>query len=173
MSAVLCMASAVSGIHGKDALDQVQWTKWTQPNTETASFWQIGAGSSNGRLWIYYSRWHIFTARIIEIVKPGNPPGLHFVSIDLLQLSYYQPNNSWWSARREKMSGPASQLTGWQLGAPAWFVAPAFALLPTVWMLTTIRRRRDRRKGKCRACGYDLRATPARCPECGAVPAPD
>jgi hypothetical protein len=44
-------------------------------------------------------------------------------------------------------------------------------LLPLRWMSRLILHRRRHRKGLCRACGYDLRATPERCPECGAVPA--
>ena len=58
----------------------------------------------------------------------------------------------------------------WQLTVPAWALAAASALLPGVWFLVPhLRRRRRRRAGLCVACGYDLRASPERCPECGAA----
>ena len=56
----------------------------------------------------------------------------------------------------------------WHVFVPLWPLAIGTAVLPTVW---AIRRRKSPVAGKCPNCGYDLRATPARCPECGTVPA--
>jgi hypothetical protein len=58
-----------------------------------------------------------------------------------------------------------------ELGVPLWFAAAAFAAL-CLGMRTLARRSgRTAPAGLCPACGYDLRATPDRCPECGTIPA--
>lgn len=54
-----------------------------------------------------------------------------------------------------------------QVMIPFWFLVALFSLVPARWMWRRRRDRSRRRAGSCRHCGYDLRATPDRCPECG------
>jgi len=67
--------------------------------------------------------------------------------------------------------GPTPART-WVLIFPYWLVAIIFGVPVALSLLGQYRQRRRRRwarLGCCSACGYDLRATPDRCPECGAV----
>ena len=78
--------------------------------------------------------------------------------------------------------GPLSFIIGRQGGAgpfairlhelivPHWFVF-LLTLLPVPWLWRRTRRVRRADEGRCAVCGYDLRASPQRCPECGATPA--
>jgi hypothetical protein len=55
----------------------------------------------------------------------------------------------------------------WRLYVPAWLVFSLTFLLPAWWCMSFARRYRREKQGVCMVCGYDLRATPQRCPECG------
>lgn len=56
----------------------------------------------------------------------------------------------------------------WGLVAPHWSLAAVLAAAPALYALRFVRRLWRRRKGLCRACGYNLTAnTSGVCPECG------
>ena len=49
---------------------------------------------------------------------------------------------------------------------PLWLFLSIFLVLPLRWAIRRIRHARDA-ENHCGECGYDLRASPERCPECG------
>jgi len=67
--------------------------------------------------------------------------------------------------RRMRAAGPATALS-----FPLWSLLVALAALPAASVVKQVARGRRRQINLCAECGYDLRATPHRCPECGVLP---
>lgn len=64
--------------------------------------------------------------------------------------------------------GPPNEIRAIDFVFPAWSAALTAAALPLIYFYRFYRRTcRRSQTGYCAHCGYDLRATPERCPECG------
>ena len=120
------------------------------------------------------------TFRQFRVVGPAFPRGAG----SELDREYFalNPTGAWFRTTRRSTGGTrvldASGAVAWQVShvygaveVPWWPLLLACSVLPGVWWLTWRRARARTRRGRCARCGYDLRATPERCPECGAVPA--
>jgi hypothetical protein len=54
------------------------------------------------------------------------------------------------------------------VSVPWFYLFVPLSMPPGAWAIGWWRRRRKlHRPGLCKVCGYDMRATPGRCPECG------
>jgi hypothetical protein len=75
--------------------------------------------------------------------------------------------------RGSKERPPEVRTKTWIIVFPPWLLLLPLATYGATRGVLFLRRARRHAAGHCPACGYDLRATPDRCPECGTpVPAP-
>ena len=99
-----------------------------------------------------------FDDALEQALRP-RAPQLEFLGFVIL------PEQRWANA-----PGAAGHMAAGSLAFPLWFPCLVFALLPAHYFLRVRRRRRvasRRARGCCVFCGYDLRASAGRCPECG------
>lgn len=79
----------------------------------------------------------------------------------------YFRTNTWIPIAQMQGTYPRTQSTA--LFIPHWALAVIFGLLSTAGLIPILRRSYRRRHGLCPNCGYDLRGSPDRCPECGSA----
>lgn len=150
ISLMLCLATGVLWVRSYWTLDYL---------SKHSSFWLVMVTSERGRLDISTSRYQ--QPLQMDIGYAPIPEGLLPPKLD------YDPG---WSplgfdvVNVEKAWGHTVAV-----GIPHWFASVFSAVLPVRWFWKWRRDRLAKRKGLCPQCGYDLRATPNRCPECGTV----
>ena len=98
------------------------------------------------------SRWTWGYRRVVETKRKATREGLQLFGFCFEAFNDADPRLS------------ERQLDVW---IPYWFVASALATPAATRMALHWRRRWCRSANLCPSCGYDLRATPGRCPECG------
>jgi hypothetical protein len=179
LSLLLCLATCVLWVRSYCVLDRLEWGGWS-----------VGESAGGSRDVVARERCHeiltargklLLSARLQESTMPlsaaeglaqhhnvkwprwehcslaiGNDYGTTVTNTLFHRLGFS------WAVRL----GRVASTRYFDGSLPLWAIALPLTFLPAGWITRTVCMQR-RRRGHCRSCGYDLRATPDQCPECG------
>jgi hypothetical protein len=175
VSLLLCAATVLCWVRSQETTEAVRWRSGgdpirfvilgTLPNHFAISSGQFSEPGGNRIL-----------ATCFGMERPGWSARSHDGPGELFPPAYGWDHEWEWHGfgRYDELMGGGVSYFGVRT-VPAWLVATLTAMSPFGWAVARVRSRGCARRhasaSRCARCGYDLRASPDRCPECGAAPA--
>jgi hypothetical protein len=124
--------------------------------------------SNRGKLVVY---WYEYTLEKNEVAEPHVPVDeVEWLSVSVRDVSSHP--GGWLGFDLGAGDGTGAIRDKW-FTVPHWFLLALAGVVPLRRTATFVMARRRRPQLRCVTCGYDLRATPDRCPECGSPAAPE
>jgi hypothetical protein len=169
MSLILCVATVALCVRSYWVEDTVGWCsgRIELGPKKYRGTWR-GLLSSSGRLSIGHDIRNAFK----PVLLPQVPRGWWHESRSSPESYHRLPHSIWgrlgfcrtqWTDTDSYIFS-LEQVNYW---CPHWALALPLALSPAWWAIQYVRHRNRARAAICQTCGYDLRATPDLCPECG------
>jgi hypothetical protein len=171
LSLLLCVAAVIFWYRSWYTVSDI-WVFF--PSADTHSSWHLETSFGRAEFTRFYQEfprnmprrmtWHYMSFPLDRIMMPRNPwgPGdqhkWHLLGFGGSVITPESNPGMW----------PGSRST--HLVVPLWALTLLFALYPAWYAARwrrAIKRSRQIRAGRCQQCGYDLRASKDRCPECG------
>ncbi len=189
VSLMLLIGAASANLRSCDVQDVFVYRRSSAPGAATAHNTMLCIVLRPGAIQVSRERWEGTTPRQMQWLSASPvTPGFSYFSFDTAMRRFIQPRRqdvpgiiagrktfgvAHWGVSNGSLSDSFAVATVDALTLPIWLVAVFFTIVPLLWLRRRRIERRRNRPGFCQNCGYDLRATPKRCPECGTeVPAP-
>jgi hypothetical protein len=178
LSLLLCIAVAVLWARSKPYDERItaNYARWPKSNELFSYYFEVA--SYAGTFQFRFDREHYQPEYFLD--WPAEIASRHkdfptrlrtrFISQRESDMNYFlaeYPRPGFWSAHWAEERQSHRFNNGFIVAFRDWVPTAIFSLLPALWLIRVLKSRRAIRKGLCPQCGYDLRATPDRCPECG------
>lgn len=172
LSLLLCCATVPLWVRSERVSDGI-WRETFPPGRQEIRRYYVCSQKYGFIVGWNYMIFHDTDAYLRDFVPPEKRRVRHDVANPVRKLSGESIwQYLWFHGTRQRLSDRWITMGSNSLRVPYWPAVLLFAIAPVRSIFHWVRRRSRRRSGVCVGCGYDLRGTPERCPECGLTISP-